>query len=489
MHPLYHSLPFHGKVLTIALLLLPLSLSVAYCATAVESVLLDDAQTWQDITASVGYLQDLPGTLDIGDVSVLPASAFPRRVASALFFGLDTGAVWLRITLDNQSNEREWVVELNNPRLDDVQFYIPEAAADWQITKVGRDHPVENRLAEHVMPGVCVAIEPGTSTTLFVRISHFGSLRFQVRVSTMERFVLSVSRSTAISFALLGGLFVMVVFNLAVFLLLRERAYLYLSAAVFSFLLLVMAMSGYGYVYLWRDSYYWSLHSVNTMSMLHHAFLCMFFYAFLRKDEQSLRDRKAAATGAAITLAAALLSLTDWWFKFHVVNLLSVAIPVLLEVLAIRAYRRGYAPALYFILAWTLAIIGALFIVMTNGGYIDHTYLNESGLFLAYLVSAVLWNVSLADRLRLSEIAARSNLETQVRKRTSELEVALNEVKTLSGLLPICTTCKKIRDDQGYWQVVEQYIHQHTDATFTHGMCPDCFKERYPEYAYRTELS
>jgi hypothetical protein len=54
------------------------------------------------------------------------------------------------------------------------------------------------------------------------------------------------------------------------------------------------------------------------------------------------------------------------------------------------------------------------------------------------------------------------------------LTQTLAEVKTLSGLLPICSQCKKVRDDQGYWNKIEAYLSTRTDATFTHGLCPDC---------------
>jgi AmiR/NasT family two-component response regulator len=64
-----------------------------------------------------------------------------------------------------------------------------------------------------------------------------------------------------------------------------------------------------------------------------------------------------------------------------------------------------------------------------------------------------------------------------------ELQQALAEVKTLTGLLPICSGCKKIRDDQGYWKQVEVYIMQHTEAKFTHGLCPECLDKYYPEPA------
>jgi hypothetical protein len=63
----------------------------------------------------------------------------------------------------------------------------------------------------------------------------------------------------------------------------------------------------------------------------------------------------------------------------------------------------------------------------------------------------------------------------------AELQQALAKVKTLSGMLPICASCKKIRNDEGYWQSVEVYIRDHSEAEFTHGLCPDCIKKLYPD--------
>jgi CheY-like chemotaxis protein len=65
----------------------------------------------------------------------------------------------------------------------------------------------------------------------------------------------------------------------------------------------------------------------------------------------------------------------------------------------------------------------------------------------------------------------------------NDLQKALDEIKTLSGLLPICSHCKKIRDDSGYWQSVEHYIAERSDAQFSHGICPDCMRQFYPKVA------
>lgn len=73
-------------------------------------------------------------------------------------------------------------------------------------------------------------------------------------------------------------------------------------------------------------------------------------------------------------------------------------------------------------------------------------------------------------------------LQTALAARVEELEDALAQVKTLQGIIPICVHCHKIRDDQNYWQRLESYICEHSDAQFSHGLCPDCLKELYPEF-------
>jgi len=69
----------------------------------------------------------------------------------------------------------------------------------------------------------------------------------------------------------------------------------------------------------------------------------------------------------------------------------------------------------------------------------------------------------------------------ELKEKNSQLKIALDKVKTLNGLLPICSSCKKIRDDKGYWNEVETYVKEHSDAEFSHGICPECVKELYPD--------
>jgi PAS domain S-box-containing protein len=82
----------------------------------------------------------------------------------------------------------------------------------------------------------------------------------------------------------------------------------------------------------------------------------------------------------------------------------------------------------------------------------------------------------------IRDITERKRLEEEREKLIRELQDALANIKTLHGLLPICSYCKKIRDDKGYWNRIESYIQDHSGAEFTHGMCPECLKKLYPDF-------
>ena len=82
----------------------------------------------------------------------------------------------------------------------------------------------------------------------------------------------------------------------------------------------------------------------------------------------------------------------------------------------------------------------------------------------------------------IRDISERKKYEKERDGLIESLKKSLEKVRALSGLLPICASCKKIRDDKGYWNQIEAYIRDHSEAEFSHGICPDCSKKLYPEY-------
>jgi len=102
--------------------------------------------------------------------------------------------------------------------------------------------------------------------------------------------------------------------------------------------------------------------------------------------------------------------------------------------------------------------------------------LDEIITVLIFLVFALLF----FSMRRLRDISLS---ETTLKLKNRELEAAFNEIRQLRGIIPICASCKKIRDDKGFWHQVEVYVSEHSEAKFSHGICPDCVKKLYPELA------
>lgn len=118
-------------------------------------------------------------------------------------------------------------------------------------------------------------------------------------------------------------------------------------------------------------------------------------------------------------------------------------------------------------------LIGFEILLMTICYTAERSY--RRNFYLFYLLSSERNKIKKINE-ELEDVVEMRNVELQ------QLEKALKKVKKLSGFLPICAGCKKIRDDKGYWNQIETYIRDHSEAEFSHGICPDCQKRLYPEF-------
>ena len=154
-------------------------------------------------------------------------------------------------------------------------------------------------------------------------------------------------------------------------------------------------------------------------------------------------------------------------------------------------------------LFWSgLVLVGSLSFYLDPFGW-DRIYPYHNQVMLRYVVSFVVVAVSLywfdylrhhyqagmedkareletKQKLLIGQIAERLKVEKENEKLINELKKALDNVERLEGFLPICASCRKIRDDQGYWSQLEAYFGEHSDLKFSHSICPECTKSLYP---------
>lgn len=179
----------------------------------------------------------------------------------------------------------------------------------------------------------------------------------------------------------------------------------------------------------------------------------------------------------------------------EVISAVSIRIPLTEAYAEADRFTWGLSGLLIFVLfAIYLAqlflnrvlILKPLQIIQEKAGLIaeDDTHLGEK---IELATSREFQDVACAFNTMSENLRhQKDHLEEKVQDRTRELTEALANVKTLKGLLPICASCKKIRDDQGYWTQIESYLYKHSDAEFSHSICPDCAIKLYPEF-YQAE--
>ncbi len=160
--------------------------------------------------------------------------------------------------------------------------------------------------------------------------------------------------------------------------------------------------------------------------------------------------------------AAALLTFPLRGFAVHSLTLFFMA------AVLVTAWYGGTWPGLLSVLLSTATF-----------EYFFSSHAGQIGIHLADLVRlAVFAGVALAISSLTS--ARRAALLDQQRA-SAELQRALDEIRVLRGIIPICSYCKQIRNDGGSWERLEKYIAEHSEAAFTHGICPDCYKKHHPE--------
>jgi hypothetical protein len=159
--------------------------------------------------------------------------------------------------------------------------------------------------------------------------------------------------------------------------------------------------------------------------------------------------------------------------------------PVIMGALAIQAGWRSPVALGLFLASWGFVLVGEVLFCMVYLDLLRDNAFTANFMHVATLGASLVWSFSLTRQIKTNAQRQSELLERRVAERTAELETALSEVKTLEGLIPVCSNCKQIRDDAGAWHAMETYVSKHTGADFSHGICPDCLTALYPEYDRR----
>ncbi len=459
-----------------------------YCGRllAVEQspIFLDATLDRLNVSSNISFFVDDLGTRRIEDILRPPCQHRFHPYTHATFnLGIEPRPIWLRIRVENTSDIPNWVLELENPRLGSAQFFDVSATGIHSRLQTGASFPKANREFLFAHPAFSITPTQGSEQTYYIRVQHSGALFFKVCLWQPSAFQAHIHRRMIRVFALAGALLAIALYSLCIWLVLRERVYLHHAVMSLLFILFSMARNGTGPIYWWPNTPWFTDHAVTFFSMLLLCEVLIFSKSILKIRETVPPVYLYLNTLILLSFCTAFLGLTDFPIKYYLAHALGVIAPISCYIAGLLALRNGYLLARSYLITWSIVVFTGVLLALMGAGVVNQSYLMEYALDLSFVIAGILWCFPLFNRLRVREEHAKKRLEQAVTVRTADLRQALDEVKTLHGLLPICSHCKKIRDDRGYWEELETYLEQHTEVDFSHSLCPSCLEALYPEYA------
>ncbi len=421
---------------TLALAVLPLKAAIALVflgavlppsAASQPALVLEPVLDGRRFGGHQAVFADPSGERTIEQVSRgAPGVTFVETAADAPSYGLSSTPVWLRFTVDNPTpTTNEWLLEVAYPHLDVLELYVP--TGDGRFTKrlAGDRRPFHERDIEYRNVVFRLQQPPGPAT-YYLRAQTTGSLTLPLVAWSPESFIGHLNIQQASLWMFYGVFIAIALYNLCIFVWVRQVAYFYYVAHTLSYALFQFVLNGLAFQYLWPNSVWWANQCMPA------AIACSFFTGtqfhrhFLGvKRHLPKTDRAIAVFGTYAALAATLISpALPYAVGIRVVVVLGTVIIGIALFSTTRLVVRRHRPAYFYAVAWVLLLVGILAYLLKTMNVLPTNFVTEWALQIAASLECILLSLGLADRINMM----RRDLQTLNRRlgdNVQQLEAAL----------------------------------------------------------------
>lgn len=353
-------------------------------------------------------------------------------------FGFVTGALWLSLELPALQQTCFSLLTIPQSRLDRVEVFPFIAGQAQGRLLMGDAIAFEKRSVPHRYLNIRMLRKAGQPTQVLMRVQSTSSIQTPVWLHS-EASLLRSSHNEQMGEGLYFGiLLALLLYNFAVMVSIREASYFYYVAYALAFALLMLSFSGYGYQFIWPDSPKWQNLSLPVSLALLLASSVGFARTFLNLREKVPLLGGIALLALPIALVFGVLACLPGQLMSATIalNISLVIFSVLITIGGILSALRGYRPAVYFMLAWSLLMLGGIALPLSSFGLLPRSLMTEYGLQLGSAAEMLLLSFSLAYRITLLrnenariELDARLNLEMRVDQRTEELAQIAHQLR------------------------------------------------------------
>ena len=411
-------------------------------ALAAADSLIQLKQTKDNIilTTGISYLEDKKDSLDLK--GAIQSNSWQASKAGILNFGVTKSTYWVRILLQNNTAETKWILKVAQPILDEVHFIDADSGKIISERITGEEHPFSTRLfnsTDYLFP---LDFSSHSYKSIYIKIKNSDNLQVPVIVGTQEN-ILQSDKYKDIFWGTLIGLFgAMLLYNFFIYLSVRDKSYLWYVAYLIAVLLTQTSIQGYT-TYLWPSNQWLTMH-MALLSPALVGIMGMYFMRYFLHSAEKLPGTKVwfHAINCGYLVSVLLVFLGQIQIAFTLTEISATAVAIFMLYVSITLSRRGYRPAVFFLISWIVFLLGIMYYTFKDFNILPYNTFAVYTMPIGAMLEVLLLSFALADRINILKaetlFASQENeriireqnvmLETKVEERTLELRASQSQL-------------------------------------------------------------
>ena len=384
-------------------------------ASAVE---FDEATQSLPLGRVMQVFEDIGGQATLADIRARD-DLFKPHNKDTLNAGYSHSAFWLKVDLSyqplNPQIHRTWLLELAYPPMDNIDLYLADASGNYRLAeRTGDALPFDSRQIKENNYLFELNFSPGQSQTVYLRVASQGSVQAPLTLWSAQAYLEEQPVRIYILGLIYGVLLGMLVYNLFIYLSVRDTSYLYYIFYIASFGLYQLSVNGAAVQYFWPNNPWWANASTPFLIGSAAFFGCQFARTFLHTATHSRwLDRALMLLMAVGVLVMVLALTTSYAVSLRLATGLALAFIVTIFTAGVVAWARGLRVARYFVIAWSAFLLGGLVNTLMVLGYLPNVFLTMYASQIGSAIEVGLLSLALADRINaMRDLQARTLQES-----------------------------------------------------------------------------
>ena len=398
----------------------------------------DETTTRLPLGDTMHVFEDMRGDASIVDVTS-PAlqGSFRQHHQAVLNAGYSRSVFWLRLDLQysprtQAGGAHPWYLELAYPPLDHLELYLPDGAGGYRLAqRTGDALPFSSRQIKQNNYLFELDLPPGQSQRIYLRLESQGSMQAPLTLWSPQAYLEYQPKRIYVLGIIYGVLLVMLIYNLFIYLSVRDTSYLYYILYIASFGLYQVSVNGAGIEYFWPNSPWWANAATPFLIGSAAFFGCQFARSFLHTAEHSPWVDRLLLLMMICGAAVMALALTaSYGVALRMATYLALLFTVVIFIAGMLAWMRGMRVARYFIFAWSAFLVGGITNTLMVLGYLPNLFLTMYASQIGSALEVGLLSLALADRIN----AMKEERTRILQQASSELELLNRELADNSRL-------------------------------------------------------